>query len=67
LETGESLQGEEYRIKTFAVKVENGAVFIELPPAESLDPVMSTEVGCKLATLCNDHSDAAMKCDTVSV
>ena len=51
LETGESLQGEEYRIKTFRVKVENGKVYVELPPPEMLDPVMATEIGCKLATL----------------
>src|SRR6185312_12816332 len=57
LETGESIQGEEYRIKTFRVKVENGRVFVELPPPEVLDPVMATEIGCKLATLCNGHAN----------
>ncbi|HEY3395302.1 MAG TPA: nitrite reductase large subunit NirB [Lacipirellulaceae bacterium] len=66
LVTGESLQGDEYRIKTFPVKVEHGNVFIELPPSETLDPVMSTEVGCKLATLCNGHGNGATKCGTVS-
>jgi NAD(P)H-dependent nitrite reductase small subunit len=62
LETGESLQGEEYHIRTFPVKVEHGKVFVQLPPPETLDPVMSTEVGCKLATLCNGHGYGATKC-----
>ena len=52
LTTGESLQGEEYHIRTFAVKVENGSVFVELPPAEILDRELSTELGCQLATAC---------------
>jgi nitrite reductase (NADH) large subunit len=66
LESGESLQGEEYRIKTFPVKVENGKVYVELPPPESLDPVMATEIGCKLATSCNGHADSSMTCGAVS-
>jgi nitrite reductase (NADH) large subunit len=57
LESGKSLQCEEYRIKIFPVKVENGKVFVELPPSETLDPVMSTEVGCKLASACNGHAN----------
>jgi NAD(P)H-dependent nitrite reductase small subunit len=66
LETGQSRQGEEYRIQTFPVKVENGKVFVELPPPEVLDPVMATENGCKLATLCNDHTNGAVPCSTTS-
>jgi nitrite reductase (NADH) large subunit len=65
LETGESLQGEEYRIKTFRVKVENGHVFVELPPPEVLDPVMATEIGCRLATACNGHGNDSVTCGTV--
>jgi NAD(P)H-dependent nitrite reductase large subunit/NAD(P)H-dependent nitrite reductase small subunit len=66
LETGESLQGEEYRIKTFRVKVENGRVYVELPPPESLDPVMATEIGCELATYCNGHANGAVACSTAN-
>jgi nitrite reductase (NADH) large subunit len=66
LATGESLQAEEYRIKTFPVKVENGKVLVELPPPQTLEPVMATEVGCALATLCNGHENGAEKCGTVS-
>jgi nitrite reductase (NADH) large subunit len=66
LETGESLQGEEYSIKTFRVKVENGHVYVELPPPEALDPVMATQIGCQLATLCNGHVNGSVTCGTVN-
>jgi len=62
LETGESLQGEEYRIKTFRVKSEGGKIYAELPPPEVLDPIMATEIGCKLATHCNGHANGAVVC-----
>jgi nitrite reductase (NADH) large subunit len=73
LETGQSLQGEEYRIETFRVKVEGERVYVELPPPEVLDPVMATEIGCSLASLCNGHANgngqanAAVACSTVGV
>jgi hypothetical protein len=66
LETGESLQNEEYRIKTFRVKVDSGRVYVELPPPESLDPVMATEIGCTLATHCNGHANGSAVCGTAS-
>jgi nitrite reductase (NADH) large subunit len=62
LKTGESLQGEEYRIATFRVKTEGGKVYAELPPPEVLDPLMATEIGCKLATLCNDQTTRPVAC-----
>lgn len=52
LENGQSLQGEDYRIRTFPVRVEGDAVFLELPPTEVLDQLLATEIGCKLATTC---------------
>lgn len=52
LETGESLQGEEYSIRTFPVKIEDDRVLLELPPIQILDQQLSTEIGCKLATSC---------------
>lgn len=67
LDTGESLQGDEYRIRTFPVKVEGERVYVELPPPEVLNPVMSTEVGCKLASLCNSHLEQSATCDVASV
>jgi NAD(P)H-dependent nitrite reductase small subunit len=67
LESGESLQGEEYRIKTFQVKVEGGRVYVELPPPEALDPVMATEIGCKLATICNGDANGSVACGTANV
>ena len=67
LETGESLQGEEYRIQTFRVKVESERVYVELPPPEALDPVMATEIGCQLASLCKSHVDQSANCSGVGV
>ena len=52
LETGESLQGEEYSIRTFPVKIEDDRVLLELPPIQILDEQLSTEIGCKLAASC---------------
>jgi nitrite reductase (NADH) large subunit len=67
LATGDSLQGEEYRIQTFPVKVEGDKVYVELPPPEVLDPVMSTVVGCQLASLCHSHADATAACSSIGV
>jgi hypothetical protein len=52
LETGQSLQGEEFHVRTFPVKVEGNSVYLELPPAEVLDKRLATEIGCRLATAC---------------
>jgi nitrite reductase (NADH) large subunit len=59
LGTGKSLQGEEYRIKTFPVMVDQGEVYLELPPVEVLDKLLATEIGCQLATVCNSAHDPA--------
>jgi len=56
LETGESLQGEDYDIRIFPVKVEDGNVFLELPPTEILDELLATEIGCSMATSCASRS-----------
>jgi nitrite reductase (NADH) large subunit len=52
LESGESLQGEEYRIRTFPVKVDGDQVYLELPSPEILDEQLATEIGCRLASSC---------------
>jgi len=52
LESGESLQGEGYRIRTFPVKVEGEQVLLELPPPEVLDEQLATAIGCRLASSC---------------
>jgi len=62
LETGESMQAEEYRIRTFQVKVEDGRVYAKLPSPEVLDPVMATELGCRLATMCSNHAKGKLAC-----
>ncbi|MCL4108157.1 UNVERIFIED_CONTAM: hypothetical protein GTU68_066080 [Idotea baltica] len=65
LEDGHSLQDEDYSISTFPVKVENGKVFLELPPTEVLDKLLATEIGCKLATSC--ATDAAEVAEELNV
>lgn len=67
LRNGESLQGEDYRIRTFPVKVEDGQVYVELPPTEVLDRLLATELGCKLATTCAARADTVELCETVGV
>lgn len=52
LETGKSLQDEDYDIRTFPVKVEDSNVFLELPSTDVLDKLLATEIGCQLATSC---------------
>jgi len=55
LVSGESLQQEEYRIRTFPVRVAGDDVYLELPPTDVLDQQLATEIGCQLATSCNGH------------
>jgi len=62
LQTGESLQSEEYRIRTFPVKVEGGSVFLELPPVEVLDQHLATELGRRLATSCSGSCGGSTAC-----
>jgi nitrite reductase (NADH) large subunit len=70
LVTGESLQQEEYRIRTFPVRVEGDDVFVKLPPVETLDRELATEIGCRLATTCETScgcgSSAALPLATLS-
>ncbi len=52
LVSGESLQKEEYRIRTFPVRIEGDDVYLDLPPSDALDKELATEIGCRLATSC---------------
>jgi hypothetical protein len=52
LMTGESLQQEEYRIRTFPVRIEGDEVLLKLPPSDVLDRELATEIGCRLAWAC---------------
>jgi nitrite reductase (NADH) large subunit len=52
LVTGQSLQQEEYCIRTFAVRIDGDDVLAELPPREVLEQELSTQSGCRLATSC---------------
>ena len=59
LKTGESLQGEEYHIRTFSVRVDGDNVLLQLPPTELLDGELATEIGCRLATTCQTSCSSA--------
>ena len=67
LNTGESLQGEEYRIRTFPVRVEGEDVLLELPPVEVLDELLATEIGCSLAASCVASTASIATCESVGV
>jgi nitrite reductase (NADH) large subunit len=67
LESGESLQGEPYRIRTFPVRVDGDNVYLDLPPVEVLDQILATEIGCALATSCATNGHVAELCATVGV
>ena len=56
LVSGESLQQEEYSIRTFPVRVEDGDVYLDLPPNDELDQELATEIGCRLASACETHA-----------
>jgi len=67
LVSGESLQKEEYRIRTFPVRVDGDDVYLDLPPTDVLDEQLATEIGCRLATSCASHAasgDVALTTDT---
>ena len=53
LNDGRSLQNEEYHIQTFPVQVDGDRVLVQLPPSETLERTIGTEVGCALATACS--------------
>ena len=57
LESGASLSGEAYGLQVFPVKVENGEVYLHLPPAAALERSLATEIGCQMATACNGDTD----------
>jgi nitrite reductase (NADH) large subunit len=67
LASGESLQGEEYRIRTFPVRIIDGEVFLQLPPEAILDQSLATEIGCRLASVCTENSETAQGCQLVGV
>jgi nitrite reductase (NADH) large subunit len=56
LEDGQSLQGEDYRLQTFPVRIEGERVLLHLPAPEALEASIGTEIGCRLASACGvDH------------
>ncbi len=57
LESGSCLSGEDYGICVFPVKIEDGSVYIKLPPTEVLDRYLATEIGCSMATSCDSNPE----------
>lgn len=47
LKTGACLTGEDYQIETFPVRVEDGAVFLLVPPVAELDDRLATSHFCQ--------------------
>jgi nitrite reductase (NADH) large subunit len=70
LNTGASLQGEEYHIRTFPVRIVGEEVQLRLPSEEELDLLLATEIGCRLATSCSVPSAPAAEtpalCEAIS-
>ncbi len=59
LESGACLSGEDYSIRTFPVKTEDGVVFVDLPPEHVLDAELATELHC--IGSCDAHAGAQME------
>ncbi|MEO1994405.1 MAG: nitrite reductase large subunit NirB [Planctomycetaceae bacterium] len=59
LESGQSLQNEDYRIRTFPVRIDQTHVYLELPPTHVLDTCLATKIGCQRASLCQTSPAAA--------
>jgi nitrite reductase (NADH) large subunit len=57
LVSGACLSGEAYAVQVFPVKVEGEAVYVGLPPADVLDAILATDIGCHLATSCDTHPE----------
>jgi NAD(P)H-dependent nitrite reductase small subunit len=53
LKTGECLSGDQHKIRTFPVKIEGDAVFLELPAEAEIEKLMPRKTRCEL------HDDAA--------
>jgi nitrite reductase (NADH) large subunit len=67
LESGASLHGEEYRIRTFAVRIVGDEVQLELPPEGVLDDQLGTSIGCRLASSCATSLNGAAVHEPVAV
>jgi nitrite reductase (NADH) large subunit len=57
LMSGECISGGDYSIQLFPVNVVGEDVFLSLPPTETLDQLLATEIGCHLATSCESNEN----------
>jgi nitrite reductase (NADH) large subunit len=53
LKTGECLSGDQLKVRTFPVKIDGGAVYLELPSEAEIEKLMPIKARCDL------HDDAA--------
>lgn len=60
LESGECLTGEEYKLQVFPVKVQQGQVFVQLPPEETLNASLATKLHCISACDAKKSRDLAL-------
>jgi nitrite reductase (NADH) large subunit len=67
LKSGESLNSDDYSVRTFPVKVEQDRVYLDLPSTEVLDRLLATEIGCKMATSCETQTEPAAVCESAGV
>ncbi len=67
LETGESLQGKDYHIRTFEVRIEGATVLANHPPVEELDRLLVTEIACSLATSCRTNGEVVELCESIGL
>ena len=61
LKSGSCLSGEDYEVLTFAVKVTDNDVYLELPPQDELDATLSTENFCNIGALPRGPEKGAAK------
>jgi nitrite reductase (NADH) large subunit len=57
LVSGACLSGDAYAVQVFPVKVEGQTVYLELPPADVLNAILATDIGCHLATSCDANPE----------
>ncbi|MFQ5596749.1 MAG: nitrite reductase large subunit NirB [Nitrospiria bacterium] len=57
LSSGTCLNGGDYSVRVFPVKVEGDAVYVAVPPTKVLDRLLATEIGCRLATSPRTQAD----------
>lgn len=66
LKSGKCLSGEDYSLQVFPVRIVEDEVFLELPPTESLDAVLATELHRISSHCAETHDSGCAACATES-